>query len=159
MKFTSWNNKEYEYEGRLYFNNDYEYSHIYMDFYYTSDSGDKSYGCHDLSGFQVSCQLDKDSIQKDTPCYAIRFEFRDSVNVDNYKEVSAILKKIESGLTKYREVYGSIETMGEYLTVVCSIIGIKRIDYNNGMWKSKDIKWIVTNFLNAKKEDWYAKKF
>lgn len=157
MKYTNWKEEKFNYNARLYFMNEYEYSHIYMDFFYITESGEKTFA-HDLSSFQVSCQIDKESIQRDyNPCYAIRFEYKDSVNVDNYKEVSNILKIVEKGLKNYREKFGYIESMGEYLTVICNIIGIDNIEYNTSFWKPGEIKGFISNYLTHKKEDWNYK--
>ena len=146
------------YQARIYVNNYNEYKHIYMDFYYVSpEDGQKNF-THDLSSFQVSCQIDKESIQRDyNPCYAIHFEYKDMVNSKDYKEVVKVLKVVEKGLNDYRANYGSIETMGEYLAVVCNIIGIKNVSWNDDNYRTGDIKSFIDYYLQTIKENYYAR--
>lgn len=156
MKYSNCTGQKFDYNARIYTQAFNEYRHIYMDFFYFSESGNKEF-THDLSGFKVSCQIDKNSINRDfNPCYAIHFEYSDCVNTDTYKEVSKILKIVESGINAYRENYGYIESMGEFLTVICNVLGIKYIDYNNNSWKTSEIKGFINSYLTNLKENYYS---
>jgi hypothetical protein len=134
----------------------YEYRHIYIDFFFRDDQSHRQYSFHALQHFQISCQIDQESISKiGRECYAWRFE-TNNIEMDNYKEICKVFSEVNKKYTTICEMYGTPDTFQVYATYLLNAIGIKFFTDCNEEYDRKlsDLKGFLSNILEAAKRTW-----